>query len=141
MMRPRMAKKVPENFRLRPRELFFVLLGVATGAALAVLWFRLVPELMAQKSLDAGALSSLGAVVMHPGFQVPTLIAGAVILAAGVATRTGSGKDKATWILAAGSVAMFGMLLLSVNALYDPVFIAAPPHDDAGVESIPEPAE
>jgi hypothetical protein len=139
-MRPRMAKKVPENFRLRPRELFFVLLGVATGSALAVLWFRLVPELMAQKGLDAATLSSLGSVVMHPGFQVPVLLGGAVLLAAGVATRTGSGKDKATWILAAGSVAMFGMLLLSVNALYDPVFVAAEPAGDAtsGVEPIPE---
>ena len=121
-----MAKKVPENFRLRPRELFFVFLGVATGASLAVLWFRLVPELLTRKGLDATALSGLGAVIMHPAFQVPVLLAGAVMLAAGVATRTGSGKDKATWILAAGSVAMFAMLLLSVNALYDPVFIAAP---------------
>jgi hypothetical protein len=122
MMRPRMAKKVPENFRLRPRELFFVFLGVATGASLAVLWFRLVPELMARKGLGVEALSGLGAVVMHPGFQVPVLVAGAVVLAAGVATRTGSGKDKATWILAAGSVVIFGVLLLSVNALYEPVF-------------------
>ena len=121
-----MAKSVPENHRLRPRELFFVFMGVTTGAALAVLWFRLVPELMTRKGLDLTALSGLGSVIMHPGFQVPVLIAGAVVLAAGVATRTGSGKDKATWILAAGSVAMFGMLLLSVNALYDPVFVAAP---------------
>jgi hypothetical protein len=124
-MRPRMAKKVPENHRLRPRELFFVFLGVSTGAALAVLWFRLVPELMRQKGLDAGALSGLGKVVMHLGFQVPVLLGAMVVLAAGVATRTGSGKDKATWILAAGSVAIFGLLLLSVNALYDPVFAAA----------------
>jgi hypothetical protein len=120
-----MAKKVPENFRLRPRELFFVFLGVSTGAALAVLWFRLVPELMQRKGLDQAALSGLGRMVMHPGFQVPVLLAGMVVLAAGVATRTGSGKDKATWILAAGSVAIFGVLLLSVNALYDPVFVVA----------------
>jgi len=129
-----MAKKVPENFRLRPRELFFVFLGVATGASLAVLWFRLVPELMTRKGLELGALSGLGAVVMHPGFQVPVLLAGAVLLAAGVATRTGSGKDKATWILAAGSVAIFAVLLLSVNALYDPVFVAEPPADGAGTQ-------
>lgn len=131
-MRSRMAKKAADNQRLRPRELFFVFLGVATGAALAVLWFRLVPELMASKNLDASALSGLGTLVMHPAFQVPVLIGGAVLLAAGIATRTASGKDKATWILAAGSVAMFGMLLLSVNALYDPVFIAAPADLDPG---------
>lgn len=131
-MRSHMAKKAADNQRLRPRELFFVFLGVATGAALAVLWFRLVPELMASKNLDASALSGLGTLVMHPAFQVPVLIGGAVLLAAGIATRTASGKDKATWILAAGSVAMFGMLLLSVNALYDPVFIAAPADLDPG---------
>jgi hypothetical protein len=122
-MRPRMAKKVPENFRLRPRELFFTFLGVATGASLAVLWFRLVPELLDHKGLDAAALTGLGALVMQPGFQVLVLGLGAVTLAAGLATRTASGKDRATWILAGGSVLMFGALLLSVNALYDPVFI------------------
>ncbi len=133
-----MAKKVPENHRLRPRELFFTFLGVATGASLAVLWFRLVPELLTAKGLDDGALSGLGSVVMHPGFQVPVLVAGAVILAAGIATRTGSGKDRATWILAAGNVVMFGVLLLSVNALYDPVFIAPEGDGQAEVEKIPE---
>ncbi|PRP89888.1 hypothetical protein ENSA5_69940 [Enhygromyxa salina] len=123
---------MPENTRLRPRELFFIFLGVGTGAALAVLWFRLVPELMAHKGLGAEALSGLGSVVMHPAFQGAVLVSGAVVLAAGVATRTGSGKDKATWILAAGSVAMFGMLMLSVNALYDPVFLD--PDADVGAD-------
>ena len=46
MMRLLMSKKVPENKRLRPRELFFILLGLVTAASLAVLWFRLAPELM-----------------------------------------------------------------------------------------------
>jgi hypothetical protein len=78
MMRLLMSKKVPENKRLRPRELFFILLGLVTAASLAVLWFRLAPELM---------------------------------------------QDKATWILAAASVLLFAMLLLSVNALYSPVFM------------------
>ena len=153
MMRPRMAKKVPETHRLRPRELFFTLLGVATGASLAVLWYRLTPELLEHKGLDASALTGLGAMVMHPGFQVPVLLLGAVLLAAGLATRTSSGKDKATWILAAGSVVLFGTLLLSVNGLYDPVFTSAegdaeadegaegaasPKAGQAGVEKIPD---
>jgi hypothetical protein len=124
-----MAKKVPDTHRLRPRELFFALLGVATGASLAVLWYRLTPELLAHKGLDEGALTGLGAVVMHLAFQVPVLLLGAVLLAAGLATRTSSGKDKATWILAAGSVVLFGTLLLSVNGLYDPVFT---PPDELG---------
>jgi hypothetical protein len=33
---------------------------------------------------------------------------------------------------------MFGMLLLSVNALYDPVFIAAPQGDAAAAEGAQE---
>ena len=125
---------MPDNKRLRPRELFFVLLGVTTGAALAVLWFRLVPELMQQKGLGEQSLSALGSVVMHPAFQVPVLLGGAFALSAGIATRTSSGKDKATWILAAGSVAMFGMLLLSVNAVYDPVFLDPEAADEVGVD-------
>ncbi|KIG17715.1 hypothetical protein DB30_02990 [Enhygromyxa salina] len=134
-----MSKKVPENTRLRAREMFFVFLGVATGAALAVLWFRLVPELMQHKGLGVESLSGLGRVVMHPVFEVPVLLGGIVLLAAGVATRVSSGKDKATWIMAAGSVVMFGMLLLSVNAVYDPVFLvgegdAGPAEVEVGVE-------
>jgi hypothetical protein len=129
MMRPLMRNKVPENTRLRPRELFFILLGVATGAALAVLWFRLVPELMLQKGLGSESLSGLGSLVMHPGFEVLVLVIGVVLLAAGVATRVSSGRDRATWILAAGSVMMFGMLMLSVNAVYDPVFLSGEVED------------
>lgn len=117
-----MAGKVPQTHRLRPRELFFVFLGVATGAGLAVLWFRLAPELMAEHGSSVDALTGLAALVMHPGFQVPVLLAGAVLLSAGIATRTSSGRDRATWILAAGCALVFGVLLLSVNALYDPVF-------------------
>jgi hypothetical protein len=60
---------------------------------------------------------------MHPGVQAGVLLGAAVGLSAGIATRTASGKDKATWILAAASVLVFGMLLLSVNALYVPVFV------------------
>jgi hypothetical protein len=52
-----------------------------------------------------------------------------VLLSAGVATRVASGKDRATWILAAGSVMMFGMLMLSVNAVYDPVFLTGEVED------------
>jgi len=125
---------VPETSRLRPRELFFVLLGVATGAATAVLWFRLAPELMERKGLGPETLSTLGAAVMHPVFQVVVLGVGAVVLSAGIATRTASRKDLATWILAAGSVWLFGSLLLSVNALYDPVFLSAEELEDAGAD-------
>ena len=128
-----MSNKVPENRRLRPRELFFVLLGVTTGASIAVLWFGLVPDLMAQQGLDASALSSLGTVVMHPVFEVLVLFTGLVGLSAGVATRVSSGSDRATWILAGGSVFLFAMLLLSVNAVYDPVFIPGSA-DDANAD-------
>jgi len=133
-MRSRMGKKVPENFRLRPLELFFTFLGVSTAAALAVLWYRLVPELMAQQGLDADTLSGAAAAVMHLGVQVPVLVGGLVVLAAGIATRTGSGKPGATWILAGGSTAMFGVLLLSINALYEPVFVGAGAGDAAAAE-------
>jgi hypothetical protein len=124
MMRLLMSKKVPENKRLRPRELFFVLLGVVTAASLAVLWFRLAPELMQHKQLELEDLTGLGRVVMHPALQGGVLFGAAFGLSAGIATRTASGKDKATWILAAVSVLVFAMLLLSVNALYAPVFIS-----------------
>jgi hypothetical protein len=132
MMRLLMSKKVPENRRLRPRELFFILLGVVTAASLAVLWFRLAPELMQRKQLDHDDLGGLGRLVMHPAMQVGVLLGAAFGLSAGIATRTASGKDKATWILAGASVLVFGMLLLSVNALYVPVFVdpAAAVDDD-----------
>jgi hypothetical protein len=123
MMRLLMSKKVPENKRLRPRELFFILLGLVTAASLAVLWFRLAPELMQHKQLGLDDLSSLGRVVMHPALQGVVLFGAAVGLSAGIATRTASGRDLATWILAAASVLLFAMLLLSVNALYSPVFM------------------
>ena len=115
---------MPENRRLRPRELFFILLGVVTAASLAVLWFRLAPELMRAKQLELDDLGGLGRFVMQPLVQVVVLLGAAFGLSAGIATRTASGKDKATWILAAASVLVFGMLLLSVNALYMPVFVS-----------------
>ena len=118
---------MPDSNRLRPRELFFVFLGVATGASTAVLWFGLVPELMRQKGLDLAALDGLGALVMNPALQIAVLVLGAVVLSAGIATRTASGQNKATWILAGGSVLLFASLLLSVNALYDPVFLDVDP--------------
>jgi hypothetical protein len=124
MMRLLMTMKVPENKRLRPRELFFVLLGVVTAASLAVLWFRLAPELMQHKQLGLEDLSGLGRVVMHPALQVVVLLGAGFGLSAGIATRTASGKDKATWILAGASVLVFAVLLLSVNALYAPVFVS-----------------
>lgn len=127
MMRPLMAAKpkpkLPETHRLRPRELFFIFLGATTGAGLGVFWFRFVPEALARKSLAVEALTGFDAVVTHLGFQIPVLVIGAVLLSAGIATRTSSGKDRATWILAAGSMLIFGTLLLSVNVLYDPLLV------------------
>lgn len=117
---------MPDNKRLRPRELFFILLGLVTAASLAVLWLRLAPELMQHKQLGVDDLRPLGRLVMHPLVQVPVLLGALVALAAGIATRTASGKDKATWILAGGTVVLFLVLLVSVNALYVPVFVDAP---------------
>src|SRR5690349_18973312 len=94
MMPPLMSTKVPENRRLRPRELFFILLGVVTAASLAVLWFRLAPELMRQKQLDHDDLGNLGRFVMQPLLQIVVLLGAAFGLSAGIATRTASGKDK-----------------------------------------------
>ncbi len=119
-----MATKVSELNRLRPRELFFVLLGVATGAGLAVYWFRVVPETLAQLGLDAGVFEGGAALLTQPILQVLILIAAAIILAAGIATRVASGQDRATWILAGGSLLLFVSLVLSVNFV-QPVLDAA----------------
>jgi hypothetical protein len=124
-MRPAMAPKLPELNRLRPRELFFAFLGMTTGAGLAVYWFRVVPELLAQQGRDLDVFEGLGAVLTHPIVQALVLIAGMVILAAGVATRVSTGKDRATWILAAGSLLLFGSLVLSVNVLQPTIDAAA----------------
>lgn len=119
-----MAAKVPELNRLRPRELFFVFLGVATGAGLAVYWFRVVPELLTRLGLDADVFEGPAALLTHPIVQALVLIAGAVTMAAGIATRIASGKDRATWILAGGSLLLFVSLVLSVNVV-QPVLEAA----------------
>lgn len=117
MLRATMSTKVPEHNRLRPRELFFVFLGLATGAGLAVYWFRVVPETLASLGLDASVFEGLAAALTHPLVQALVLVAAAVILAAGVATRIASGKDRATWILAAGSLLLFASLVASVNVV------------------------
>lgn len=116
-MRATMAAKVPEQNRLRPRELFFVFLGVATGAGLAVYWFRVVPESLAALGHDAGVFEGFAAALTHPVVQALVLVAAAIILSAGIATRVASGKDRATWILAAGSILLFASLLVSVNVV------------------------
>lgn len=131
-----MPVTVPELNRLRPRELFFVLLGGATGAGLAVYWFRVVPELLAQRGLDTDVYEGLAAVLTQPIVQALVLVAGAVILAAGIATRIATGKDRATWILAAGSLLLFGSLLLSVNVL-QPALDAASSTDDDETNAVP----
>ncbi|MCA9685995.1 MAG: hypothetical protein KC457_27730 [Myxococcales bacterium] len=121
-----LSKNLPETHRLRPRELFFAFLGGATGAGLGVFWFRLIPDAMAAKGMSAADLSGLAALVTHPGFQIPLLLLATGILSAGAATRMSTGKDRATWILAAGSVLIFATLLLSVNVLYEPVLSESP---------------
>ncbi|MEZ4453381.1 MAG: hypothetical protein R3B09_28210 [Nannocystaceae bacterium] len=105
--------------KLRLREVAFILLGVSTSAGLSVLWFGMVPELMARKEIDRGALDGLALVVTHPGFQVPLLIATVLLLAAGTATRLAMGRDRATWILAGGCMLAFATLALTVHVLYD----------------------
>jgi hypothetical protein len=132
-----MPVTVPELNRLRPRELFFVLLGGATGAGLAVYWFRVIPELLAQQGLDADVFEGLAAVLTQPIVQALVLVAGAVILAAGIATRIASGKDRATWILAAGSLLLFGSLLLSVNVLQPALEAASPTDDEDETNAVP----
>jgi hypothetical protein len=104
--------------RLRLREVAFILLGVSTSAGLSVLWFGMVPELMARKAIDRGALDGLSALVTHPGFQVPVLMATVLLLAAGTATRLAMGRDRATWILAGGCLLAFSTLALTVQVLY-----------------------
>lgn len=116
-----MAAPLPEKHRLRPRELFFVFLGATTGGALGVLWFKLVPEVMDGHGLSADTFSGLAALCVSPLVQALVLAVGAVLLAAGLATRMSSGKDTATWIMAAGDVLLFGALAVSVNVLYEPV--------------------
>ncbi len=116
-MRATMAAPLPEQNRLRPRELFFVFLGVATGAGLAVYWFRVVPESLAALGHDADVFEGLAAAITHPLVQALVLLAAAVILAAGIATRLSSGKDRATWILAGGSILLFASLVVTVNVV------------------------
>ncbi|GEM_PF-2662203 len=125
-----------ENQRLRPRELFFAFLGAATGGGLGVFWFRVVPEAMAARDLTWDSLTGVAAVVTHPILQITVLVAAAVVMAAGLATRVSSGKDRATWFLASGSTLLFGVLLVSVNALYDPVLSGElPAADEAEAEA------
>ncbi len=118
-----MPAKVPESNRLRPRELFFAFLGGATGAGLAVYWFRVIPETLAILGRDSSVFEGPAAVLTQPFVQALVLLTAAIILAAGVATRVASGKDRATWILAGGSLLLFVSLVLSVN-LVQPVLDA-----------------
>ncbi|NVB43058.1 hypothetical protein G6O69_34870 [Pseudenhygromyxa sp. WMMC2535] len=131
------SRKLPEQNRLRPRELFFVFLGTTTGAALAVFWFRLVPEALAQKGMTVADLDGLARFLCHMGFQIPLLVVAAVILAAGLATRASSGKDTATWILAGGSLLIFATLAFSLRVLYEPVLGDGVPATSEDAEATP----
>ncbi len=119
--RPKAKAKLPENHRLRPRELFFAFLGVATSSGLSVLWFRAVPEAMAHKGIDRSALDGVELVLTNLAVQIAILLVGMVVLAAGIATRTATGKERATWIMAAGSLVLFAALVASYYSLYEPV--------------------
>lgn len=114
----------PHPLKLRLREIAFILLGVSTSAGLSVLWFGMVPELMSRKSIDRASLDGLAAVVTHMGFQITVLLAAICLLAAGTATRLAMGRDRAIWFLAAGCLLAFATLVLTVDALYEPILAA-----------------
>ena len=115
----------PHPLKLRLREIAFILLGVSTSAGLSVLWFGMIPELLARKGIARASLSGLAALVTHPGLQVPLLIGAILLLGAGAATRLTLGSDRATYLLAAGCLLAFGALALTVELLYDPLLAAS----------------
>ncbi len=119
-MMPAMSASDPRAaFKLRPRELFFGLVGVVGGAGAFVLWFKAVPEMMARDGVSLESLSSIGQLVLSRGFQFFVLVLTLVLLAGGVATRTSLGRDRATWILAIGASVVVVALVLSVYGLGD----------------------
>ena len=81
-------------------------------------WFRVVPETLAALGRERGALTGVAATLMHPAIEFLILFGSAVLLAAGIATRVASGKDRATWILAAGSLLLFAALYSSVHFIH-----------------------
>lgn len=119
------AAGTPDVLKLRPRELFFLLVGTTGAAGGGVIWFRAAPALMKDKGLELADFSALGRFVLAGGFGPAAMIATALLLAAGYATRTTMGKDRATWIFAAGATVSVLALLLTLYGVGDPLF--APP--------------
>jgi hypothetical protein len=120
------AVEHPDALKLRPRELFFLLVGTTGGAGGAVFWFRLAPMLMKERGLEVADLSALGHFVLGGGFAPAVLILTALLLAGGYATRTTLGKDRATWIFAAGASVSVLALMLTMYAVGDPLFTPDP---------------
>ena len=120
------ASSSADVLKLRPRELFFLLVGTTGAAGGGVIWYRAAPELMKERGLGLSDFSALGQFVLGSGFGVAIMIATALLLAGGYATRTTMGKDRATWIFAAGAtVAVLG-LVLTLYGVSDPLFTPPP---------------
>ena len=116
----------PDPLKLRPRELFFLLVGTTGAAGGAIVWYRAAPMLMDEKGLSLADFSALGKFVLGGAFGPGILIATMLLLAGGYATRTTMGKDRATWIFAAGAtIAVLG-LLVTVYGVGDPLFVPPP---------------
>lgn len=114
-----MATDPRAQFKLRPRELFFGMVGVVGCAGAFVLWFRAAPELMKQRGVSFEQLPELGQFVLGRPFQVFVLALTLVLIAGGYATRTTLGKERGTWVLAAGATVIVVALLMSLYGLGD----------------------
>jgi len=117
-------------FKLRPRELFFTFVGVVGAAGAFVFWLRAVPEMLAARGLSVADLSQLGQFVMTRGFQFGALGLAFVLMAGGISTRRTLGRDRATWILAAGATGVVAALVVSLAGTGDPLLIPPPSGDE-----------
>ncbi len=124
-----------DALKLRPRELFFLLVGTTGAAGGAIVWYRVAPMLMQEKGIAMADFTSLGQFILGGAFGPAVLIATMLLLAGGYATRTALGKDRATWIFAAGATVAVAGLLATVYGVGDPLF-ASPPVE-AGEEVNP----
>ena len=98
-----------------------LLWGVLSWAGLAVLWFRLLPGMIAAKGLDLSTLAVPHRVVMSLPFQVVVLLLIMILLAAGAALRVSARGEKSSKVIAVGCGLAFGSLLMTVNLYYDPL--------------------
>ena len=120
------AAQTPDALKLRPRELFFLLVGTTGAAGGAIIWYRVAPMLMKEKGLALADFSALGQFVLAGAFGPAVLIATMLLLAGGYATRTTMGKDRATWIFAAGATVAVVGLMLTMYGVGDPLFTPPP---------------